>query len=160
MRSAPGRGTTFTIALPATTKTLPRPPAPTPGRVPPSRILVMDDDALVRKAVGGLLGALGHSVELAAEGLTAVERYRAARVAGEPFDLVVLDLTVRGGLGGIETLELLKREDPAVRAVVSSGYSDTAAIAEPGRFGFVAVLPKPYSRTVLEQVLASVLLPP
>lgn len=157
VQSAEGRGTSIAIALPASAQALPDAASPVPGRPRPARILVMDDDALVRKAVGGLLVALGHTVELAPEGLTAVERYRAAKVAGLPFDLVVLDLTVRGGLGGVETLELLRHEDARVKAVVSSGYSDTPAIAEHQRFGFAAVLPKPYTVEVLEQVLASVL---
>lgn len=157
VQSAQGRGTTIAIALPASARALPEAAQPVPGRTRPARILVMDDDALVRKAVGGLLVALGHTVELAPEGLTAVERFRAAKVAGLPFDVVVLDLTVRGGLGGVETLELLRHEDAQVKAVVSSGYSDTPAIAEHQRFGFAAVLPKPYTVELLQQVLASVL---
>ena len=106
---------------------------------------------------GELLQALGHEVEFAAEGSEAVARYTAAREAGAPFDTVILDLTVRGGMGGEETMRRLREIDPAVKAVVSSGYSDDEVAATFQEHGFRAFLRKPYSINELSRVLAEVL---
>jgi CheY-like chemotaxis protein len=122
-----------------------------------ARIVVMDDDAMVRRAVGTLLRSLGHEVELAEDGASAVEKYREAMRAGQRFDAAILDLTVRGGLGGVEAVSELLRIDPDVRAIVSSGYSDEPAVADCHRYGFRAALQKPYTVAEMEAVLAKVL---
>ena len=75
-------------------------------------MLVMDDEEVVRMVSRELLVALGHEVQLAAHGAEAVEKYREARAAGRPFDIVILDLTIRGGMGGAETLARLREIDP------------------------------------------------
>ena len=90
--------------------------------------------------------------------MEALERWRAARDAGRPFDAAILDLTIRGGMGGVDTLQALREIDPSVKAVVTSGYSDDDAIANHEAHGFAAVLRKPFNlvdlRVALDTVLA------
>ena len=117
----------------------------------------MDDEELVRKVAAELLRTLGHEVELAEHGEAALRKFRDARQAGTPFDLVILDLTIRGGSGGAETMRELLRIDPGARAVVSSGYSDDSVVAAYRKHGFRACLKKPYSLEQLRRTIASVL---
>jgi two-component system, cell cycle sensor histidine kinase and response regulator CckA len=100
------------------------------------------------------LGILGHSVEFAEHGDAAIEKYRQAKAEGRPFDAVILDLTIRGGRGGAETVQALLSIDPGVKAVVSSGYSDDEIIATYRQHGFRAFLKKPYSLEDLNRALA------
>jgi two-component system cell cycle sensor histidine kinase/response regulator CckA len=153
-----GVGTTFTIRLPSVDR--PARPAgttahdvPAPGR----RILVMDDEAIVRRVSASLLESLGCVVEVAEDGERAIVSYKAALDGGRPFDAVILDLTVRGGMGGREALARLRELDPGVRAIVSSGYSAEAPVSDHREFGFLAALAKPYDRAALQQVLHQVL---
>jgi CheY-like chemotaxis protein len=99
----------------------------------------------------------GHDVTATSHGLEAVEAYRAARDSGRPFDLALLDLTIRGGMGGEETLEALRAIDPDVKAVVSSGYVDGDAIADYRGRGFKACLRKPYQMDALNAAIAPLL---
>ena len=122
-----------------------------------AKILVMDDEAIVRNVAGELIRALGHEAELAEHGEAATELYRNARQAGRPFDLVILDLTIRGGMGGLETMKGLKEIDPEVRVVVSSGYSDDSAMGGSMQHGFIASLKKPYTIEALRNMLSAVL---
>lgn len=156
--SRANEGSSFTIWLPAG------------GMIPDSsvrseqsaairkgRILVMDDEEVVRDSVGALLDTLGQEVEFAADGAAAVQCYRTALSAGSPFDVVLLDATVRGGMGGEETIRVLKEIDPSVVAVVSSGYSDNALLSSYTQHGFRAFLPKPFSLENLQTVLGSLM---
>jgi PAS domain S-box-containing protein len=151
-------GSIFTIWLPAgkTTANIPAPPI-IPSPLPKGRILVMDDEEVVRDSVGGLLETLGQDVELSADGESAIEKYRAAQAAGSPFTAVILDATVRGGMGGEETIRKLRDMDPSVIAVVSSGYSDDAIVSNYTAHGFKACLPKPFSIENLQAVLSAVM---
>ena len=110
-----------------------------------------------RLVTGELLTDLGHDVAFAEAGKEALEAYRAARDAGTPFDVVILDLTIRGGMGGIETLRNLLEIDPDVKAVVSSGYSDDAAFSNYREQGFQAFLKKPYEAEDLQSILNALL---
>jgi len=121
------------------------------------RILVMDDDEMIRAVTGELLTELGHLMAFAQTGEAALEIYQAARNAGHPFDVVILDLTIRGGMGGIEALRKLIEIDPNVKAVVSSGYSDDAALSNYRGQGFQAFLKKPYKLEELQTTLNSLL---
>ena len=165
VRSAPGQGTTFTAYLPAAraggASTAPDQPSPAPGSTPPGRmrILWMDDEARLRLVTERLLVSLGYEVEMASDGAQAVERYLQARSAQRPFDVVVLDLTVREGMGGLEALKRLRALDPDVRTVACSGYSDDAAMAEFRAHGFSAVLRKPSTVEALEAALAAARVP-
>ncbi len=151
-----GKGSTFTVYLPATHA------APEQTALSASvmrikgrklRILVMDDEQIVRVVTGELLRELGHEAEFAEHGDAAVEKYRRAKAEGRPFDAVILDLTIRGGMGGLETLRKLKEIDPEVKAVVSSGYSDDSGAAEYTAHGFRSYLKKPYNMEYLQDVL-------
>ena len=146
--SEPGRGTTFTIHLPASSrKTVPLPAAVPPRLSPGSakgRIMVMDDEEMIRTFAQMILGHLGFEVVTARDGAEALDLYRQARGAGEEIDLTILDLTIPGGMGGRETAKELLAINPAAKVVVSSGYSNDPILANFREFGFQAALVKPY----------------
>ncbi len=154
VRSEVGKGTTFFIYLPAIaavrTATQVK-SAATAGRS--GRVLVMDDEQVIRDVAGEMLRDLGHSVEFAVHGKEAIEKYLAAKRSGDSFDVVILDLTIRAGMGGAETVRKLSEIDPGVKAVVSSGYSDDAVTSNYREQGFVAFLKKPYTVGELQEVL-------
>ncbi len=156
VQSEIGKGTTLFVYLPASgaqpEKTRQR---QIPAATRRGRILVMDDEEMIRALADEMLASLGHEVAVAADGENALVAYRTARDAGRPFDAVILDLTIRGGMGGIETLRKLVEIDPDIKAVVSSGYSEDAALANYREQGFQAVLDKPYSMSDLQDVLNS-----
>ena len=155
VESEVGVGTSFHIHLPAFRKPLveekPRAPKVLPR---PGRILVMDDEEGVREVVGELLQRMGHEVELVADGRRAVEVYESAKGRGRPWDAVILDLTVRGGMGGEEAIQALLKIDPSVKAIVMSGYADDPVVLEPERHGFRGVLAKPFARDSLREILS------
>lgn len=154
-----GKGTCFTIYLPATPRAIPpavkEEPAIQHGH---GRILLMDDEAMVRNAAEGMLRVLGYEVDSVVNGMEAVEHYQRARESGRPFDAVIMDLTIPGGMGGKVAIRKLRRLDPNVRAIVSSGYADGPVMAEFRKFGFRGVMAKPYELTTLSSVLSEVLL--
>jgi len=160
VNSKVGKGSTFYIYLPASdtqeqVESLQLAAVTTPRRA--ARILVMDDEEVIRNLSTELLVALGHTVEVVEQGLEALEKYQNAMTAGRPFDIVILDLTVRGGMGGLETIQKLLQIDPAVKAIVSSGYSDDAALSNYRKQGFQAFLKKPYDVEGLQRTLDSLL---
>ena len=155
-----GKGSTFRVRLPATSRSAA--PAPAAAGPPPpvagrGRVLVMDDEEAVRAVVRTMLRRLGYDVQLSEDGNAAIETYMQAARNGQPFDLVLMDLTIPGGLGGKETLARLRSLDPKVRAVVSSGYSNDPVMANYRDYGFHAVLEKPYRTEQLARVLQEVL---
>lgn len=121
------------------------------------RVLLMDDDPGILSTIGSLLGRRGYAVVMAEDGAGAIERYREALGAGAPFDAVVMDLTVPGGMGGLEATRQILALDPCARVIVSSGYSDAPVMADHRRFGFVDVLPKPYRIEELVRMLRRVM---
>jgi two-component system cell cycle sensor histidine kinase/response regulator CckA len=156
--SEPGRGTTFEVLLPAAAAEAgPMTSEPSAGKAAPGqrrlRVLVMDDEELIRSVAGAMIGSLGHTVDEAVDGREAVDLVERAIAAGQPYDIVVLDLTVRGGMGGDEAIGLIRALAPGIRAVVSSGYSDSAVVAEFRAHGFDAFLNKPYTLEALREVL-------
>jgi CheY-like chemotaxis protein len=150
LESMVGKGSTFHVYLPA----LAEPPAAAAASpVPGSRILIMDDDDFVRQAMGGVLQGMGYQVALVADGQKAVEVFTAAQEAGHPFGVVILDLTVRGGMGGREAIPVLRRLDPTVQAIVMSGYSNDEVLRTYANFGFQAALTKPFELVALKQLI-------
>jgi CheY-like chemotaxis protein len=150
-----GIGTTFHIYLPASEKEVFKVEGiseelPLLGR---GKILFMDDEEDVINAGGQMLIELGYEVECAKNGTEAVELYQKAKKAGEPFEAVILDLTVPGGMGGQETIQKLLKIDPGVKAIVSSGYSNLPMMAEYKSYGFKGVVAKPYEINELSKVL-------
>jgi PAS domain S-box-containing protein len=109
------------------------------------RILLMDDDDSIRESVGELLRFLGYDVEIACDGSEAVELYRLAATGSKPFDAVIMDLTIPGGMGGKEAIGELIKIDPGVKAIVSSGYSNDPVMSEFKKHGFIGVVAKPYN---------------
>jgi two-component system cell cycle sensor histidine kinase/response regulator CckA len=158
VESEPGVGTTFRLLLPASRKSVPEATAPAPASLPrPGKILVMEDDQGVRALVGSSLQRMGNEVELVADGQAAVEVFGRARSLGSPFDLVILDLTVRAGVGGLEAFQSLLKIDPGVKAIVMSGHADDPVILDPERHGFKGVLAKPFESARLRVILGRVL---
>lgn len=153
-----GKGTTFSIYLPASMQeeTVPGEPNSHGGRGR-GTILVMDDEEMIREITGEILQNLGYTAEFAKNGREALELYRQAQERGSPFDAVILDLTVPGGMGGKETMRELLAIDPDARAIVSSGYSNDPVMAEFKRYGFRGFIVKPYHLTELSQVLQNIL---
>jgi signal transduction histidine kinase len=121
------------------------------------RILVMDDEDAVRDIAGSMLEHLGYEATLARDGGEAISIHHEARAAGRPFDVVILDLTIPGGMGGKEAVKILLESDPNVRAIVSSGYSDDPIMSSFREHGFVAVIAKPYRLNELSDVVARTL---
>jgi CheY-like chemotaxis protein len=93
-----------------------------------------------------ILRDLGYEVENAADGAQAIAHFTHAKNRGKPFDVVLLDLTVRAGMGGLETLEKLRAIDPTVCAIATSGYAPDPVLGNPQKYGFAGSLPKPYRR--------------
>jgi PAS domain S-box-containing protein len=159
VESAVGRGTTFTVWLPAAT-TVPLPQKPSKGferAEGGGRVLFMDDEEPIRTMAEKLMERMGLDFECVADGAQAIERYKAALAAGRPFDLVVMDLTIPGGMGGKEAISVLLGIDPGVRVIVSSGYSSDLAMADFRKHGFRGMVAKPYDVSELASVIRSVL---
>jgi two-component system, cell cycle sensor histidine kinase and response regulator CckA len=117
----------------------------------------MDDEPMICEILGEALPMFGFEVEFARDGRTAIARYSEAMGTAEAFDAVIMDLRIQGGMGGEEAIERLRHIDPAVRAIVSSGYSDDPIMANHLDHGFCAVLRKPYKILELRDVLTGVL---
>jgi CheY-like chemotaxis protein len=113
----------------------------------------MDDDAAVRATAGRMLAELGYRPTLASDGEEAASVFAAAHREGRPFDVVILDLTVRGGAGGVEAIRRIRALDARVPALVSSGYSQDPVMADHRRHGFSGVMPKPYALEELAEAL-------
>lgn len=151
-----GVGTTFHIYLPASDKAVPEKEEDRliTGQ---GRILVMDDEASLRKTVGRMLQKLGYESEFAKDGAEAIDMYKEAKESGKPYNAVILDLTIPGGMGGKDTVKKLMEIDPEVKAIVSSGYSDDPVLANFQEYGFKGMMPKPFDPLLLGKVLHGVL---
>ncbi len=160
VESRPGHGTTVLCHLPAAHAHAAPPVPPAPVEPVRSRkILVMDDELRVREIVAQTLSQLGYEPCLAENGAEAITLYEEAGRQGTPFAAVLLDLTVRGGMGGREVVKLLLERDPAVRAVLMTGYNHEETFRDHARHGFVGALAKPFSvdrlRAKLNEVLGT-----
>ena len=161
VESTAGAGATFHLYLPATGQVHQKEPSPAgAARSGSGRVLIMDDEDMVRDVAGKILTRLGYDVAFARDGAEAIELYSQARKAGRPFDAVIMDLTVPGGMGGRDAVKRLLEIDPAVKAIVSSGYSNDPIMAEYAEYGFCGVASKPYTikklSDILQQVIAGV----
>jgi len=155
-----GRGTTFFIYLPALTRQGGQEQfivETRHGKAATGRILLMDDEDIIRAATSDILRHIGYEVECVADGVEALEAYRQALQDGKTFDAVIIDLTIPGGMGGKETIKRLIEMDPGVRAIVSSGYSGDALMSDYKSYGFMGVLAKPYRRKDIEDMLREVI---
>jgi len=155
-----GAGTTFRVYLPASKQKVrvsKKKAGKQTGLWARGRVLVMDDEEMIRKMLRKTLPLAGYEVEVAGDGAEAIGLYARARESGQPFDVVILDLTVPGGMGGKETIRRLLEIDPDVKAIVSSGYSTDPIMSDFRSYGFSAVAVKPYSAEALEETLARLL---
>jgi len=150
-----GIGTRFSIYLPASTRPVAHVPElpPPPPRGLRGRVLLMDDDPLVAEVTQEMLESLGYATRTASCGEDAIEQFRKAEAQGEPFDTVILDLTVPGGLGGRDTLPQIRAVRPDVRVLATSGYADDPVLANYREYGFDGVLPKPFTLAELARAL-------
>jgi PAS domain S-box-containing protein len=159
VESTPGVGTTFHIHLPAVDQQVtPQPKEDRELLVGTGKILVMDDEEMVREVLGRLLVRLGYEPEFARDGGEAIELFVQAQRSGQAFASVILDLTVPGGMGGKETMARLLEIDPQVKAIVSSGYSDDPIMADFQKYGFSGVIAKPYKISELGKILNQVII--
>jgi PAS domain S-box-containing protein len=159
VESAVGVGSTFHLYLPGTRNlSWTAPEADLQPAAGEGRILIMDDEESVRNVAGELLNHIGYTSEYARDGVEALRMFEAASASGRPFDAVILDLTIPGGMGGKETIRKLLEVSPGVKAIVSSGYSNDPVMANYAAFGFKGVVPKPYRFEELSRVLHEVII--
>ncbi len=158
VRSQVDIGTVFRIYLPATTDQ--EPTVAGTGRTLSAgsgRVLVVDDEKPVRDIATAIVKSLEYEAVAVADGQTALVACRNAMKSERSFDVVIMDLTIPGGMGGKEALQHLRMLDPSVKAIVSSGYSTDPVMADPGAYGFRAKVAKPYRVEDLGMALSSVL---
>ncbi|MCA1959530.1 MAG: response regulator [Desulfomonile sp.] len=158
VESTPGKGSSFSVYLPAMGEA---PPTEARSTARPlkgkGRVMVMDDEECIRNLLTNQLEALGYEAVHAAEGRQAVELYKKALHDGVHFDAVIMDLIIPGGLGGKEAVAALRKLDPSVKAIVSSGYSNDPVMANYRSHGFVDVITKPYGIEEVSAVLHRVI---
>ncbi len=121
------------------------------------KILIMDDEEIIRKVAGEMIKVLGYEVEFAKDGAEAIELYKKAKESAQPFDAIIMDLTIPGGMGGKETIQELIEIDPETKAIVSSGYSNDPIMADYRKYGFCGVIAKPYKIKELGEILYKVI---
>ncbi|HEY3355426.1 MAG TPA: PAS domain-containing protein [Polyangia bacterium] len=158
VESREGEGATFTIDLPAAAGAVAAAPAPElPPRGRGGRVLIMDDDEDVLEVTGEILAHLGFEALFARDGREAIAAYQRALQAGVRLDLVIMDLTVPGGMGGVPAVREILAIDPDAKVIVSSGYCDDPCLANHRAHGFVAAAVKPYTVDEMRAKIASVL---
>ncbi|MBN2327868.1 MAG: PAS domain S-box protein [Candidatus Omnitrophica bacterium] len=150
-----GKGSTFTIYLPAS-----KLPAPSPLQESfdvafsgQGRILIMDDEEIVKEVTGEILTEMGYEVDFADDGFEAIQQYKSAKESKNPYTAVIMDLTIPGGMGGEEAVQELRAFDPDVKAIVSSGYSNDPIMSHYQNYGFCGVICKPFTYDDLGKVL-------
>ena len=159
VQSKPGQGTTFTIYLPAASTDETTAPKVThtgsAGRA--ARIMVMDDEEIIRNLVKTQLTMLGHEAVLVADGEQAINEYQKLQDSGTPVDLVIMDLTIPGGMGGQEAAKRLLQVDPQANIIVASGYSNDPVMADFREYGFCGALAKPFNLAQLRKSIEAAL---
>lgn len=155
VESNEGDGTTFNIYLPATDKKIADMTNKTTDRHHgKGHILILDDQSSILKMVAKMLKTMGYETTCTTDGIETIDAYKKAFQSGKSFDLVILDLTIPGGMGGSKVIPELIEIDPNVKAVVSSGYANDPIMANYQKYGFWGVVPKPYSKSQLAELLS------
>lgn len=158
VHSLSGQGTTFTIYLPAAVAQASQPvgAVAAAGGIEAKRILVMDDDEMLLELAQLQLSELGHQAYTVEDGSQALSLYVEMKEKNTPFDLVIMDLTIRGGMGGKEAVQKLLTIDKRATVVVVSGYSTDPVLAQFQDYGFCAALTKPFDLTMLQSCIEKV----
>ena len=154
VHSPKGQGATFTVYLPASDKEVDASLRPVPAAPRPARILLMDDEEIVRDVFVDMLRDTPYRIDLAESSTEALEKFHAARRDGPAYDLLFLDLTGPGDIGGIKTLEKIRAIDPAAVAIAISGYSASDVFSRPDSSNFNDFLPKPFQPNELLDIIA------
>ena len=170
LRSEEGRGTTVTVSFPAPEDRelvgggveveVEAPAEPATEHLRADRkpkVLVLEDEPLIRQLLVANLQQGGFDVTGTEDGVETVARYIEAFDRGDAFDLVITDLSIPNGMGGVKAVEEIRQFDPEAKAIVSSGYSDDPAMSDPKRYGFSGVLPKPYQPKQLLDMVRGIL---
>jgi len=153
-----GRGTTFRIYLPASEKEISeREEMLRSTLTGKGKVLVMDDEEFIRDTAGEMLTTLGYSVYYAEDGTEAIDKYIIAKDSGHPYVVVIMDLTIPGGMGGVEAVQKLLEFDPDTKALVSSGYANVPIMSDFRTFGFSGMIAKPYSIEELSKAVQNVM---
>ncbi len=156
VESMPNKGTTFYIYIPASPQNIQIQTAKIEKiNTGKGKVLVLDDEEDVRKIAGKMLNRFGCKVEFAKDGVEAIETYKSAIESQDPFDFIIMDLTIPGGMGGEEAIKKILEIDPGVTAIVSSGYSNDPIVANFSEYGFSDFLAKPYKMAELNRVVQS-----
>jgi CheY-like chemotaxis protein len=155
VESLPGQGATFHVYLPASEKEVePEAAAKAKSTTPivrqQGKILVLDDEEVICELISYTLTSLGYTVVSSYDAETTLRLYKEAMEEGSPFDLVIMDLTIPGGMGGREAIQELKKIDPKVKGIVSSGYAMDAIMTQCRDYGFCGAIPKPFDLNQLE----------
>ncbi len=122
-----------------------------------ARLLVMDDEDSIRTMAQKLLTTFGYRVNVAVDGTEALSRYREAMASGDPFDVVILDLTIATGMGGEEAMMRLLKINPDIKAIAASGYFNAPVMTKFRDYGFANVIVKPYTLSELKNAISDVL---
>jgi two-component system cell cycle sensor histidine kinase/response regulator CckA len=159
VESNPGIGTIFNVNLPACEQAI----ISTPERilervwVRKARLLIMDDDESILDVLSIILSDMGHDIELARNGEEAIKSVSRQISQGKRFDLLIMDLTIKGGMGGKDAIAEILKIDPRTKAIVSSGYSNDPVMSDPGKYGFCDILQKPYTIQEIKEKLSAIL---
>jgi len=152
-------GTTINVYLPAYKKAAAakRPEKEQSVATTGYKVLYMDDENSLRDIAGEILEHVGYNVAFACDGAEAIKMYSEAMASGKPFDIVIMDLTIPGGMGGAEAIRKLCEMDPGIKAIVTSGYADNPIIRDFRKYSFSGMIPKPFDIDELVRVIESVM---
>ena len=117
------------------------------------KILVLEDDPAIQKILVKMFKHLKHHATFTDDGLDTIREYKEAKETSEPYNLLIMDLTIPGAMGGKDAISLLKEYDPNIKAIVSSGYSNDPIMADPQAYGFINVLSKPFTLLQLKSII-------
>jgi CheY-like chemotaxis protein len=153
VESEPGKGSTFHVYLPASLETVVANVAPVSKHKGSGTIIVMDDEEVVRDTFRQMLEMLGYTVVCKNDGKEAINFFINETKAGRRFSAMIFDLTIAGGMGGMEAVAEIRKLNKNIPIFVASGYSDNSVIKKPIEYGFTASISKPFTIAALSEML-------